>query len=105
MLLLGSGACEARTDGEQPQPQSEAMEKTYSADDVKAARTRTGFDAQAMRLDGVVGVGTAGNSPDDSWISVLCTDEAALDSARQALGTTLEGIPIRYRTTGVIRAQ
>ena len=101
--VLGAGC---RTDDGQPptQPQQEAMEQTYTTEQVKAARARTGFDEKAMRIGGVVGVGTAG-SPSDSWISVLCTNAAARDSAAQALGTDLEGVPIRYRVTGVIRAQ
>lgn len=81
------------------------MSETYTNEEVKAVRTRTGFDEKAMRLDGVIGVGTGGNSPTESWISVLCTTEAARDSARQVLGTDVEGVPIHYRVTGVIRAQ
>ena len=107
MLIVGGffgAGC--RTDDTQApaQPQQETMEPTYTTEQVKAVRTRTGFDEKAMRIGGVVGVGTGG-SASDSWISVLCTDEAARDSAEQILGIDVEGIPIRYRVTGVIRAQ
>jgi len=108
-MLAGGGllAAGCRTDDGQPpaQPQQETMETTYTTEQVKAARARTGFDEKAMRLGGVVGVGTGGNGPADSWISVLCKDEAARDSVQQVLGTEVEGIPIRYRVTGTIRAQ
>ncbi len=80
------------------------MDTTYTTEQVKTTRARTGFDDKAMRISGVVGVGTGG-SASDSWISVLCATEAARDSAQQVLGTDVEGVPIRYRVTGVIRAQ
>ena len=57
-----------------------------------------------MQLQGVVGVGTAGHKT-DSWIRVLCVDEAALGQAQEALGTTIEGVPIRFEVSGVIRAR
>ncbi len=101
---LGKGC---RTDVAPPptQPRPEIMEETYTAEHVKTVRARTGFDEKAMQIDGVVGVGTGGNSPADSWISVLCTDEAAHQKALKALGTDVEGVPIRYRVTGTIRAR
>ena len=109
MMVVGGSAFGAgcRTgEGSQPaQSSQETMSETYTNEEVKAVRTRTGFDEKAMRLDGVIGVGTGGNSPTESWISVLCTTEAARDSARQVLGTDVEGVPIHYRVTGVIRAQ
>ena len=73
-VILGAGC---RTDDGQPpaQPRQEAMETTYTPEQVKATRARTGFDEKAMRIGGVVGVGTGG-SVSDSWISVLCANEA-----------------------------
>ena len=109
MVLAGSSALGAgcRTgDGTQPaQSPQKTMDQTYTTEQVKAVRAGTGFDEKAMRLNGVIGVGTGGNSPTESWISVLCTTEAARDSARQVLGTDVEGVPIHYRVTGTIRAQ
>ena len=109
MLLVGGSVFEAgcRT-GEGPsaaQSPRQTMDETYTTEEVKAVRARTGFDEKAMQLGGVIGVGTGGTSPTESWISVLCTTEAARDSARQVLGTDVEGVPIRYRVTGTIRAQ
>ena len=108
-VLVGASilAAGCKTDDGQPpaQPQQVIMDTTYTAGQVKAVRTRTGFDDKAMQTQGVIGVGTGGESPSDSWISVLCKDEAARDSAEQVLGTDVEGVPIRYRVTGVIRAQ
>ena len=108
MMMVGGNAVGAGCktgDGPQPaQSPQETMEETYTTEQVKAVRARTGFDEKAMRLGGVIGVGTGGNSPTESWISVLCATEAACDSARQVLGTDVEGVPIRYRVTGTIRA-
>lgn len=103
-IVLGA-ACRADDGRPPPHPQPETMADTHTRDEVKAVRKRSGFDDRAMQLDGVVGVGTGGNSGDDSWISVLCADEAACDSARQMLGEACEGVRIEYRATGVIRAQ
>ncbi len=38
-------------------------------------------------------------------IKVLCVDEAARDSARTVLGMTVEGVPVRYTVSGVIRPE
>ena len=107
LVVEGFLAAGCKTDnGPAPGPhRQQTMDTTYTADHVKAVRARTGFDDKAMQIRGVIGVGTGGESPSDSWISVLCTNEAARDSAQQALGTEIEGVPIRYRVTGVIRAQ
>ena len=105
MLVVGGVlATEWRT-AHGPQPAQETMEETYTTEEVKAVRARTGFDERAMQLGGVIGVGTGGDRPTESWISILCTTQAACDSAQQVLGTDVEGVPIRYRVTGVIRAQ
>lgn len=105
MMVGGSALGAACRTADEPQPAQESMEETFTAEEVKAVRTRTGFDDKAMQLGGVIGVGTGGDRPTDSWISVLCTTEAARDSAVQVLGTDVEGVPIRYVVTGVIRAR
>ena len=87
------------------QPRQDIMAESFTSEEVRAVRARSGFDEKAMQLGGVIGVGTGGTDATDSWISVLCVTETACDDARQALGGDVEGVPIRYRVTGVIEAQ
>jgi len=83
-----------------PKPAAAALR--FTVDQVNAARAG-GFDDRAMRIQGVVGVGTGGRSNNDAWVSIMCADPAAVTRARAALGDALQGIPIRYEVTGVIR--
>ena len=102
--ILGGG-CQAGGVQQPAQLQQDVMERRFTTEEVDAVRRRTRFDERAMPMLGVVGVGTGGVSPTDSWIMVMCVDEAVRDSIRQVLGMTAEGVPIRYTVSGVIRPE
>ena len=72
---------------------------------VKTMRQQSGIDQRAMAIDGVISVGTSGNSNDDAWIQILVKDTLAAERARGVLGDSLEGIPIKFAYSDTVRAQ
>jgi hypothetical protein len=80
------------------QKQGKASKGSYTTSQVNAVRKSSGFDARAMKVNGVVGVGTGGGT--SKSIVVMCKDGLAAQSARKVLGDQLQGISIRYQVTG-----
>ena len=78
---------------------------SFTVDQVNALRARTEFDRRALEIAGIVGIGTGGSSDTDSWINVLCIDDASLRRAQAKLGNSIEGVPIKYEVSGTISTQ
>lgn len=92
----------------QQQENSSEISPTHTAftvDQVNALRVQTDFDRRALEIEGIVGIGTGGNSDTDSWINVLCVDDASLRRAQAKLGTRVEGVPIKFEVSGTISTQ
>ena len=103
LLTGGPGCNEEEAAIDQPTPLG--IEMTYTAEEVSEIRKNTDLDTRAMSIDGVVGIGTTGNSNDDAWIQVMCLNDSVAAHARTILGDSLEGVPIKFAITDTIRAQ
>ena len=112
LFFVGLTACEESASNFE-EPVLADLEETTSADtimahtiaQVKEARQQSGIDQRAMSIEGVLSVGTAGNSNDDAWIQILVKDDSAAQRARGVLGDSLNGVPIKFAFSDTIRAQ
>ena len=105
LSLLLAGPLGAAPKSPAKGPSKPTTTKKFTVAQVAAARQAAGFDARAMGLPGIVGVGTGGRSNQDAWIMVMARDQACAQAAAKALGQTLRGIPIRIQVTGAVVAQ
>ena len=84
-------------------PEEAPEVRIFSAEEVSAIRSASEIDALALAIPGVISIGVAGDAA-NAYLQVLCTDTTAILHADSLLGTSFEGIPIRYATTGGIEA-
>ena len=77
----------------------------YSVSEVSQIRSTHNVDRRAMAIEGVLSVGVTGNSNDDAWIQIQCLDSLAIERAKEELGDSLAGVPIKFTISDTIRAQ
>ncbi len=80
------------------EPDSLAERPAFTAAEVATVRKANDIDARALAIPGVISVGIAGTN-EDAWIQVLCQDDSLAAQAMHALGTELDGVPIRFGVT------
>ena len=102
-LAAGPG-CES-TETAFEQPEMEELEMSYTASEVSAIRNKMDLDNRVMAIDGVVSVGVTGNSNDDAWIQILCKNDSVAHLVREAIGDSLDGVPIKFALSDTMRAQ
>lgn len=102
-LTVGPG-CES-TETAFEQPEMEELEMNYTASEVSAIRNKMDLDKRVMAIDGVVSVGISGNSNEDAWIQILCKNDSVVQVVREAIGDSLDGVPIKFALSDTIHAQ